>query len=116
MKGAYSDPEGYMDRVSQELLFPDSPYHFDSGGDPAIIPTLTREEFVAFHRKYYHPTNARLFVAGDESDVYQALSASVRYMSPMGYNPESRKESAINYQRRTFKNPVRERRPCAGAA
>lgn len=84
MKGAYSDPEGLIDRITQSHLFPDNPYHFDSGGDPAIIPTLTREEFVEFHKKYYHPTNARLFVAGDESDVYHALSMADHYMTPMG--------------------------------
>ncbi|EJK67475.1 hypothetical protein THAOC_11486 [Thalassiosira oceanica] len=111
MKGAYSDPEGLMDRVAQGLLFPDSPYRYDSGGDPAVIPTLTREEFVGFHRRYYHPTNARLFVAGDESDVYDALSRASSYMTPFGYNPQSRKDSVIPYQQRTFKKPVYERRP-----
>ncbi len=115
MKGAYSDPEGLIDRISQTLLFPDNSYKFDSGGDPAVIPTLTREEFVSFYKKYYHPTNSRLFVAGDESDVYHALSQADRYMSPMGYNPESRKDSAITYQKRTFKKPVHERRPYAAA-
>ena len=115
MKGAYSDPEGLIDRISQTLLFPDNSYRFDSGGDPAVIPTLTREEFVSFYKKYYHPTNSRLFVAGDESDVYHALSQADRYMSPMGYNPESRKDSAIVYQKRTFHKPVFERRPYAAA-
>ena len=116
MKGAYSDPEGYLDRITQELLFPDSPYHYDSGGDPAIIPTLTREEFVSFYKKYYHPTNARLFVAGDEVDVYHALSKADGYMTPMGYNPDSRKDSAIPYQKRTFKKPLNVRRPFAVAS
>ena len=116
MKGAYSDPEDLLERTTQSLLFPDNPYHFDSGGDPAIIPTLTREEFVAFYKKYYHPTNARLFVAGDESDVYYALSTADRYMAPMGYNSESRKDSIINYQPRQFKKPHRERKPFAVAA
>ena len=116
MKGAYSDPEGYLDRLTQELLFPDSPYHYDSGGDPAVIPTLTREEFVSFYKKYYHPTNARLFVAGDEVDVYHALSKADSYMTPMGYNPDSRKDSTIPYQKRTFKSPKKERMPFAVAA
>lgn len=116
MKGAYSDPEGYLDRLTQELLFPDSPYHYDSGGDPAVIPTLTREEFVSFYKKYYHPTNARLFVAGDEVDVYHALSKADGYMTPMGYNPDSRRDSVIPYQKRTFQSPKRERAPFAVAA
>ena len=113
MKGAYSDPEGLIERISQTLLFPDNTYRYDSGGDPAVIPTLTREEFVSFYNKYYHPTNSRLFVSGDESDVYHALSQADRYMSPMGYNPDSRKDSAIAYQKRTFHKSVFERRPYA---
>jgi Zn-dependent M16 (insulinase) family peptidase len=116
MKGAYSDPEDYLDRITQELLFPDSPYHYDSGGDPSIIPTLTREEFVGFYEKYYHPTNARLFIAGDEIDVYHALSKADGYMTPFGYNPASRKDSLIPYQQRSFKKPLSERRPFAVAA
>ena len=116
MKGAYSDPEDLLGRITQSLLFPDNPYFFDSGGDPAIIPTLTREEFVAFYKKYYHPTNSRIFVAGDESDVYHALSTADKYISPMGYNPDSRSDSVINYQPRTFQEPVRERKPFASAA
>eukprot|EP00804_Cyclotella_cryptica_P023401 CCRYP_000523-RE/>CCRYP_000523-RE protein AED:0.14 eAED:0.14 QI:2217/1/1/1/0.90/0.75/12/690/1071 len=116
MKGAYSDPEGYLDRITQSLLFPDSPYFYDSGGDPAVIPTLSRDEFVQFYKKYYHPTNARLFVAGDEVDVYHALSRADSYMTPMGYNPDSRKDSVIVYQQRTFKKPLSERKPFAVAS
>jgi Zn-dependent M16 (insulinase) family peptidase len=115
MKGAYSNPEDLIARISQTLLFPDNAYRFDSGGDPAVIPTLSREEFVAFYKKYYHPTNSRLFVAGDESDVYHALSTADVYMSPMGYNPDSKKDSAMVYQKRTFQKPVHERRPYAAA-
>lgn len=115
MKGAYSDPEDKLERLTQSLLFPDNPYYHDSGGDPSIIPTLTREEFVSFYKKYYHPTNARVFVAGDESDVYHALAAADRYMSPMGQNPSSRDDSVINYQPLRFMEPVRDRKPFAAA-
>ena len=113
MKGAYSDPEGKLERLTQTLLFPDNPYYYDSGGDPMIIPTLTREEFVSFYNKYYHPTNSRLFVAGDESDVYHTLATIDRYISPMGYNPASREDSQIVYQLKTFDEPVRDRKPFA---
>ena len=37
-------------------------------------------------------------------------------MSPMGYNPDSLKDSKINYQMRTFKQPVRSRNPFAVTA
>jgi len=34
--------------------------------DPAVIPDLTHEQFRNFHRRYYHPSNARIFFAGDD--------------------------------------------------
>ena len=60
MKGAYSSPDNLLRRLSQRSLFPDTPYGFDSGGDPAEIPHLTYEQFKTFHETYYHPSNARI--------------------------------------------------------
>jgi Zn-dependent M16 (insulinase) family peptidase len=77
---------------------------------------LTREEFVSFYKKYYHPTNAKIFVAGDERDVYHALASVDRYIEPMGYNPASRDDSVINYQPLKFNEPVRDRMPFVAAA
>jgi Zn-dependent M16 (insulinase) family peptidase len=65
MKGAYSSPDALMYKVIQEHLYPDTPYAFDSGGNPEDIPLLTYEQFKAFHRTYYSPTNARFFLYGD---------------------------------------------------
>ncbi|RME45674.1 MAG: peptidase M16 [Caldilineae bacterium] len=66
MKGAYSSPDSLLAEYSQQALFPDTPYRFDSGGDPKVIPSLTYEQFKAFHDTYYHPSNARLFFYGDD--------------------------------------------------
>lgn len=66
MKGAYSDPEGLLYRRIEEALFPDTIYGVDSGGDPAQIPTLTYEQFKAFHERYYHPSNALIYFYGDD--------------------------------------------------
>ena len=65
MKGAYSSPESLMYKAIQQHLYPDTPYSFDSGGDPDDIPLLTYEQFKAFHRAYYSPANARFFLYGD---------------------------------------------------
>jgi len=65
MKGAYSSPDALMYKSIQEHLYPDVPYGFDSGGDPEVIPTLTYEQFKDFHRLYYSPSNARVFLYGD---------------------------------------------------
>lgn len=65
MKGAFSSPEGVLDRVILNALFPDTSYANESGGDPEVIPELTYEEFLDFHRKYYHPSNSYIYLYGD---------------------------------------------------
>ena len=65
MKGAFSSPEGVLDRVILNSLFPDTSYANESGGDPDVIPQLTYEQFLDFHRKYYHPSNSYIYLYGD---------------------------------------------------
>jgi hypothetical protein len=65
MKGAYSSPDSLIYKAIQENLYPDTPYACDSGGSPDIIPKLTYEQFRAFHRLYYAPSNAWFVLYGD---------------------------------------------------
>lgn len=65
MKGAFSSPEGVLDRVILNTLFPDTSYANESGGDPEVIPELTYEQFLEFHRRYYHPSNSYIYLYGD---------------------------------------------------
>lgn len=65
MKGAFSSPEDVLDRVTLNSLFPDTTYANESGGDPECIPDLTYEGFLDFHRRYYHPCNAYIYLYGD---------------------------------------------------
>lgn len=65
MKGAFSSPDGVLDRVILNTLFPDTAYGHESGGDPEVIPELTYEQFLDFHRKYYHPSNSYIYLYGD---------------------------------------------------
>lgn len=65
MKGAFSSPESVMYRLIQNSLFPDTPYGVESGGDPDFIPELSYEEFLDFHRTYYHPSNSYIYLYGD---------------------------------------------------
>ncbi len=65
MKGAFSSPEGVLEREILNSLFPDTPYGFESGGDPDVIPDLSYETFLDFHRQYYHPANSYIFLYGD---------------------------------------------------
>lgn len=65
MKGAMADADKLMMCAINKALFPDSPYKYVSGGDPAKIPDLSYEEFISSHRKFYSPSNAYLFLDGD---------------------------------------------------
>lgn len=73
MKGAFSSPEGVLDRVVLNTLFPDTAYANESGGDPEVIPELTYEQFLDFHRKYYHPSNSYIYLYGD-MDIEEKLN------------------------------------------
>ena len=64
MKAGFADPDGVGYRKLMSLLFPDVTYGKCSGGDPAHIPELTFEKYKAFHERFYHPSNARIFLDG----------------------------------------------------
>lgn len=67
MKGAFSDPIRALFHHTYRGLMPESTYAHESGGDPRRIPDLSYEQFVAFHRSHYHPSNCTLFFYGDAS-------------------------------------------------
>ncbi len=65
MKGAFSSPEGVLEREILNSLYPDTTYANESGGDPEAIPDLKYSEFLDFHSRYYHPSNSYIFLYGD---------------------------------------------------
>lgn len=64
MKGAYASPDSVLEHETAKLLFPDNCYSCESGGHPEHIPDLTYEQFIAMHRKYYHPSNSLISLCG----------------------------------------------------
>ena len=65
MKGAYSNPLSlFRDQIAASL-YPDTCYKYSSGGDPDHITDLTHEEFLNFHKKFYHPSNSYIYLYGD---------------------------------------------------
>ncbi|CAN6478466.1 unnamed protein product [Victoria cruziana] len=104
MKGVYSQPDNILSRISQQALFPDNTYGVDSGGDPRVIPKLTFEEFKEFHRKYYHPTNAKIWFYGDDDpdERFRILSAFLDQFDASSAAEESKIEP-----QRLFSDPVR---------
>ena len=73
MKGDYSNPDSRLRTTMLRCLFPDVPYGFSSGGDPAHIPELTYEDYCASHARFYHPSNSRIVLDG-EIDLDAALT------------------------------------------
>ncbi len=73
MKGALSSPDAILQKELDRALFPDTCYRWVSGGDPACIPNLTYEQFLAAHQRLYHPSNAYIFLDG-HMDIDQVLS------------------------------------------
>ena len=94
-KGAFSSPEGVLDRVIQNSLFPDTSYANESGGDPDVIPELTYEQFLNFHRKYYHPSNSYIYLYGNMNMEEKLDWLDKEYLCKFEMDPV---DSEIRYQ------------------
>lgn len=65
MKGSQSSPETRMWRAIMHHLFPDTPYGFNSGGDPQEITRLSYQELLEFFKTYYHPGRCLFYFYGN---------------------------------------------------
>ena len=102
MKGAFSSPDDVLSRQIMTSLFPDTTYANVSGGDPLHIPELTYEEYLDFHRRYYHPCNSYIYLYGD-MDVAEKLAwMDEEYLSKY---EAIELDSEIKLQK-TFEKPV----------
>lgn len=102
MKGAFSSPESVLDRYTRHMLFPDTCYHHESGGAPDFIPELTYEDFLNFHKTYYHPSNSYIYLYGDMDMAEKLDWLDKEYLSHYDRQPVN---SAITVQK-PFDAPV----------
>lgn len=65
MKGEMSSEDSLLTEHLQNTIFPDICYSKNSGGAPEAIPSLTYEDFIAAHKKFYHPENSYIYLYGD---------------------------------------------------
>lgn len=65
MKGVFSSPDDVLEREMMNSLYPETTYGYESGGDPDNIPDLTYDDYLDFHRKYYHPSNSYVYLYGN---------------------------------------------------
>ncbi|KAJ7560363.1 hypothetical protein O6H91_04G126700 [Diphasiastrum complanatum] len=104
MKGVYSQPDNVLGRVCQQAVFPENAYSVDSGGDPNAIPDLTFHEFQDFHRKFYHPSNARIWFYGND-DPNERLRIISGYLREFQRNSAA-EDSEVKVQK-LFSEPKR---------
>ena len=102
MKGAFSSPDGVLQRHSFSSLFPDNAYGFESGGDPEAIPDLTYEQFKAFHERFYHPSNSLIFFYGDDNpdERLRILDEYLSEFERMGVDSEVTLQQAFEEPKR----------------
>ncbi|CAH8386704.1 unnamed protein product [Eruca vesicaria subsp. sativa] len=93
MKGVYSQPDNILGRIAQQANIPMLKF---------IPITLVINE--DFHRKYYHPSNARIWFYGDDDPV-QRLRILSEYLDMFEASP-SRDGSKIVPQK-LFSEPIR---------
>lgn len=65
MKGVLTSADSRVQEEFSHALFPNLTYGVNSGGDPKVIPELTYEGLIDFHRTYYHPSRCLYFFYGD---------------------------------------------------
>ncbi|HET7216491.1 MAG TPA: pitrilysin family protein [Vicinamibacterales bacterium] len=69
------------------LYQPNHPYHWMTIGDPADLRAATLDDVHAFFRRYYHPGNASLALAGD-IDTAAAIDLAARYFGEIERGPD----------------------------
>ncbi|OGO81949.1 MAG: hypothetical protein A2Y18_08270 [Clostridiales bacterium GWD2_32_19] len=71
MKGILSDPVETIVQKSFKHMYPNTCYSNESGGNPEEIVKLKYEDFLEFHKKYYHPSNSYIYMYGNgDIDTY----------------------------------------------
>ena len=98
MKGDYSSLSNVITTYLTESLFPDSSYHYDSGGNPTCIPDLTYEQFLEFHKFYYHPSNCKLFLYGNISTKKQLDFINEKFLSKGDFSSTISSKEELNFE------------------
>ena len=98
MRGAFSNPDTVLEHVLTRNLYPGTTYEVVSGGDPEVIPELTYEEFLNFHRRYYHPSNSFIYLYGDLDFEERLEWLDQEYLSAYdAIDPKTEVKTAVHF-------------------
>jgi|GEM_PF-4908934 len=88
MKASVSNASSILhEGIEQSLFDKNVTYHHNSGGDPLDIIDLSHKEIVEFHNKFYHPSNAKIFLYGNISTEDYTKFLNDRFLSKFSYQP-----------------------------
>jgi zinc protease len=65
LKVSADDPEAVAGHVIDRLIYGFHPYGLPGGGTAESLTSLTRQDFVDFHKSFFVPNNALIAVVGD---------------------------------------------------
>lgn len=96
IRSALTEPGAIASRILQPALYGAvHPYSGLGGsGDPAIVARLTRDDLAAFHRAWFRPDKAKLFVVSDLPLATIAPELEKRFGSWIGTGPAGIKNFA----------------------
>lgn len=102
MKGAFSSPYRSLWFQTTRSLLPQTPFAFSSGGLPEQIATLSFDQIVDAHKKYYHPQNSVIYLYGDLDYKKQLAKIDKQFLShfakdPKYVRPEIKLQTDFNY-------------------
>ena len=118
MKGAYSSPDAVLEHELMKSLFPDNTYGCESGGHPEHIPDLTYGHFIEMHKKFYHPSNARISLCGsvDIDSVLPLIDSYLREYDSRPADFEIPMQSPVKYAEKTVEYEIGADEPAASKA
>ena len=112
MKGAFSAADSVLERSITKTLFEGHSYGEESGGDPDVIPTLTYDNFLDMHSKYYHPSNSYIYLYGDMDIAKKLELIDKEYLDKFEYKFVDSKIEEVkpleSVKERNFEYPITE--------
>jgi len=98
LKVSYDDPDYLAGVVFDRLVYGFHPYGKPDSGTPGSIVAVTREDLLAFHKRWFGANNAILAIVGDVSSE-EAFAGAERAFGKWGAS-SSRRRSRTSRRRR----------------